>query len=175
MALKLHFCNDPTVWRYLIPTLLDLPESRFQWETCRIQAGLALAHELLESNNFSFVPVGSEEYVTEWLNFYGIEKLSRKVDLHWWGNTDLNIESTQLPNLKSDINGFIFELISRYPQYSLRSLLARRGVHPVERVKLRQILQNAREILESRHWVVSDLSVPAIGLQSLLTSGEIKL
>jgi hypothetical protein len=174
MALKLHFCNDPTGWRYLIPALLDLPESQFQWETCRIRSGLTLAHQLLESDNFSFVPVGSEEYVAEWLDLYGLENLIQKVELHWWGKTDFNLESTQIPTLKSDINGFIFSLISRYPQHSLRSLLVRRGVHPIDRLKLRQILQNARATLQSRHWVISELPVPVVGLQSLLTGYSIE-
>ena len=174
MALKLHFCNDPTGWRYLIPALLDLPESQFQWESCHIRSGLFLAHQLLESDNFSFVPTGTEEYVAEWLDVYGLEKLHQKVDLHWWGKTDLNLESTQLPTLKSDINGWLFGLMSRYPQRSLLSLLVRRGLHPIDRLKLRKILQDARETLQSRHWVISDLPVPAIGLQSLLTSYSIE-
>jgi hypothetical protein len=170
MALKLHFCNDPTAWRYLIPSLLDLPESQFQWEICRHPTGFTLAHILLESDNFSFVPIGAEEYVAEWLDGYGLAKLSQKVDLHWWGKTDLNLASTQLPTLESDINGWIFGLISRYPQHSLRSLLIRRGLHPIDRVKLRQILQSARKNLESHHWAMADLPVSAGGLQSLLTS-----
>jgi hypothetical protein len=174
MALKLHFCNDPTGWRYLIPALLDLRESQFQWESCRIRSSLTLAHQLLESDNFSFVPVGSEEYVAEWLDLYGLEKLSQKVDLHWWGKTDLNLESTQIPALKPDINGFIFGLMSRYPQHSLRSLLVRRGVHPIDRLKLRKILQNTRATLQSRHWVISELPVPVVGLQSLLTGYSIE-
>jgi hypothetical protein len=174
MALKLHFCNDPTGWRYLIPSLLNLPESQFQWETCRIRSSLTLANQLLESDNFSFVPVGCEEYVAEWLDVYGVEKLSQKVDLHWWGKTDLNLESTQIPTLNPDINGFIFGLMSHYPQHSLRSLLVRRGVHPIDRLKLRKILQNARATLESRHWVISELPVPVVGLQSLLTGYSIE-
>jgi hypothetical protein len=167
MALKLHFCNDPTGWRYLIPALLDLPESQFQWESCRIQSGLTLAHQLLESDNFSFVPVGSEEYVAEWLDVYGLEKLSQKVELHWWGKTDLNLESTQIPTLKPDINGWIFGLISRYPQHSLRSLLVRRGVHPIDRLKLRQILNHSAQILRQLHWMLPELPVEFNGLKSL--------
>ncbi len=172
MAIKLHFSNDPTAWRYLIPALLDLPESQFHWETCQIQAGLSLASELLKSDNFSFVPAGSEEYVGEWLDMYGLEKLSQKVELHWWGNTDLKLKSTQLPALEFDIIGFIFSLISRYPQQSLLSLLVRRSLHPIERLRLRQILQDARATLEPHHLVI-DLPASPTGLQSLLTGYSI--
>jgi hypothetical protein len=167
MALKLHFCNDPTGWRYLIPALLDLREAQFQWESCRIRSGLSLAHQLLESDNFSFVPVGSEEYVAEWLDLYGLEKLSQKVDLHWWGKTDLNLASTQLPTLKPDINGWLFGLISHYPQLSLRSLLTKRGLHPIDRLKLRQILTDAAQILKQLYWTMPELPAKFNGLQSL--------
>jgi hypothetical protein len=159
MALKLHFCNDPTGWRYLIPALLDLPESQFQWETCRIRSGLTLAHQLLESDNFSFVPVGSEEYVAEWLDLYGLEKLSQKVELHWWGKTDLKLKSTQLPTLKPDINGWIFDLMSRYLQCSLRSLLRTRDLHPIERRKLRLTFENSAQILNELNWTLPALPV----------------
>jgi hypothetical protein len=159
MALKLHFCNDPTGWRYLIPSLLNLPESQFQWETCRIRSSLTLANQLLESDNFSFVPVGCEEYVAEWLDVYGVEKLSQKVDLHWWGKTDLKLESTQLPTLKPDINGWIFDLMSRYLQCSLRSLLTTRDLHPIERRKLRLTFENSAQILNELNWTLPALPV----------------
>jgi hypothetical protein len=159
MALKLHFCNDPTAWRYLIPSLLDLPESQFQWETCRIRSGLTLAHQLLESDNFSFVPAGSEEYIAEWLDLYGVEKLTQKVELHWWGKTDLNMESTQIPTLKPDINGWIFGLISRNPQRSLRSLLTTRDLHPIDRRKLRLTFDNSAQILNELNWTLPALPV----------------
>jgi hypothetical protein len=159
MALKLHFCNDPTGWRYLIPSLLDLPESQFQWESCRVRSGLTLAHQLLESDNFSFVLVGSEEYVAEWVDLYGLEKLSQKVDLHWWGKTDLNLEFTQLPALKPDINGWIFDLMSRHPQRSLRSLLTTRDLHPIARRKLRLIFETSAQILSRLNWTLPTLPV----------------
>jgi hypothetical protein len=164
MALKLHFCNDPTAWRYLIPTLLNLPESQFQWEFCRVRAGLTLAHQLLESDNFSFVAIGSEEYVAEWLDLYTVEKLSQKVELHWWGKTDLNLESTQIPTLEPDLNAWIFGLMSRYPQHSLRS---KRGLHPIDRLKLRRILNDSAQILIQLHWTLPDLPAHFSGLQSL--------
>jgi hypothetical protein len=159
MALKLHFCNDQTGWRYLIPSLLDLPESQFQWESCRIRSGLSLAHQLLESDNFSFVPMGSEEYVVEWLDLYGLEKLSQKVDLHWWGKTDLNLESTQLPTLKPEINCWIFGLMSCYPQRSLRSLITTRDLHPIERRKLRLTFENSAQLLGRLNWTLPTLPV----------------
>ncbi len=159
MALKLYFCNDPTAWRYLIPALLDLPESQFQWETCQIRSGLTLAHQLLESDNFSFVPIGAEEYVAEWLEQYQLQKLSQKVDLHWWGQTSLNLASTQIPTLNTEIDLFILSLISRYPLRSLRSLLTTRSLHPIERCKLRQILNNSRQILEKLNWTLPAMPV----------------
>jgi hypothetical protein len=159
MALKLHFCNDPTAWRYLIPALLDLPESQFQWEACRIQSGLTLAHQLLESDNFSFVPVGSEECVTEWLELYGIDKLNQKVDLHWWGKTDLKLKSTLIPTLNPDIDLFILGLISHHPQRSLRSLLTTRDLHPIERRKLRLTFENSAQILNELNWTLPALPI----------------
>jgi hypothetical protein len=159
MTLKLHFCNDPTAWRYLIPSLLDLPESQFQWETCRIRSSLTLANQLLESDNFSFMPVGCEEYVAEWLDVYGLEKLSQKVDLHWWGKTDLKLKSTSIPTLNPEINRFILGLISHHPQRSLRSLLTTRDLHPIDRRKLRLTFENSAQILNELNWTLPALPV----------------
>ena len=101
MAVTIHFCNDPTAWRYLIPALLDLPVSQFRWETCRHPTSLTLARVLLESSAFSFVPAGGEDYVAEWIDIYGLEKLSQKVTFQWWGTTALPVNAIQMPPLMS--------------------------------------------------------------------------
>jgi hypothetical protein len=141
MLVELHFCNDPSAWRYLIPALLDMPESQFPWAICRFPQNFALANELLKSTSFSFVPIDAEEYVSDWLNSYGLENLKEKLMLHWWGETDLEICSTRLRTLQPESNGLILDLMSRYQQRSLRSLLVERSVHPVTRSKLRHILE----------------------------------
>jgi hypothetical protein len=148
MHLELHFCNDPSAWRYLIPTILDIPESQFPWVICRFQQNFTFANELLKSTSFSFVPAGAEEYVSYWLNSYGLEKLKEKVTLHWWGETDLEISSTHLHPIDPESNGLILDLRSRYPQQSLRSLLVKRSVNPVTRAKIRHILENLAESFE---------------------------
>jgi hypothetical protein len=168
MAVTIHFCNDPTAWRYLIPALLDLPVSQFQWETCRHPAGLTLARVLLESSTFSFVPAGAEEYVAEWIDIYGLEKLSQKVAFQWWGTTELTVNVTQMPPLTTDIDGFVFSLSSRYRQTSLRSLLTRRGLHPMERLKLRRIMLDVGGTLSRYGWQIPALPNRPTGLEALL-------
>ncbi len=169
MAVTIHFCNDPTAWRFLIPALIDLPVSQFQWENCRHPTALTLARVLLESSTFSFVPVGAEECVAEWIDIYGLEKLSQKVTFQWWGTTALPVNSTQMPPLTTDIDGFVFSLCSRYPQTSLRSLLIRRGLHPIERLKLRQIMLDAGVTLAQCGWQIPALPTRSTGLEALLT------
>jgi hypothetical protein len=169
MAVTIHFCNDPTAWRFLIPALLDLPVSQFQWEICRHPAGLTLARVLLESSTFSFVPVGAEEYVAEWIDIYGLEKLSQKVAFQWWGTTVLPVNATQMPPLTPDIDGFVFSLSSRYRQTSLRALLTRRGLHPMERLKLRRIMLDATVAIAQSGWQIPVLPTRPTGLEALLT------
>jgi hypothetical protein len=160
MRLELHFCNDPSAWRYLIPTILDIPESQFPWVICRFQQNFTFANELLKSTSFSFVPEGSEEYVSDWLNSYGLKRLKEKVTLHWWGETDIEISSTHLQPIDSESNGMILDLRSRYPQRSLRSLLVERSVHPITRAKIRHILENLAESFEQMNHTIPPLPPP---------------
>jgi hypothetical protein len=170
MDLKLHFCNDPTGWRYLIPTLINLPESQFQWEICRFPPGLTQAHILLKSSTFSYVPPRCEEYVAEWLDIYCLEELSSKVELYWWGLSELTIESTQLSPLKPEHNGFILDLVSRYPQMSLRALLVKRGLGQTDRLKLYQVLSTSKQTLEQLEWNIPELPTwSKLNLRSILS------
>jgi hypothetical protein len=151
---ELHFCNEQGAWRYLIPALLDLPQPDFNWDVCRFPQGFSMGHCLLESSCFSFVPTGLEEYVTQWIEIYGLDNLTQKISIHWWGEAVLSLPSTQLPRHDSVTNGFILDLISKYPLLSLRALLVERGMHPIDRLKLRQVLDSSGDLLRGLGWKV---------------------
>jgi hypothetical protein len=165
--LQLHFCTDQSSWRYLVPTLLDIHESPFHWETCQFSQGYTLAHSLLLSSAFSFVPIGCEEYVGEWIALHG-GSLQQRFDIYWWKNAGADEGCVNLPELASSVNGFLFDLKSRFPLRSLRSLLKERALHPSERVRLRQIIVSAARVLKQMGWETS--SLPALAPPTLESS-----
>jgi hypothetical protein len=154
---ELHLCNEQGAWRYLIPALLNLPQPDFNWEVCRFPQGFSMGHCLLESSCFSFVPAGLEEYVGQWIEIYGLNNLTQKISIHWWGEAALNLPSTQLPRHDSTTNGFILDLASKYPLLSLRGLVVERGLHPIDRQKLRQVLNSSADVLSGLGWQVLPL------------------
>jgi hypothetical protein len=157
MPLELHFCTDRSGWRYLIPALLHLYESPFQWEACRHPQGFTLAQTLFRDKTFSFISSGCEEYVSQWLEIYG-ENLQQKAKIHCWGATSANVPITMLPPLDPAPNGFILDLKSRHPQRSLSSLLVeRRIIHPLEHLKLHKIMLDSARILIPLNWTLTSL------------------
>lgn len=149
--LQLHFCTDQSAWRYLVPALLDIYESPFHWETCQLAQGYTLAHNLLLSSAFSFVPTGCEDYVAEWLALHG-NSLQQRFDIYWWKKTGVDGGCISLPELASGVNGFLLDLKSRFPLRSLRSLLKERALHPSELARLRQIVVSAAKVLKQIGW-----------------------
>ena len=149
--LQLHFCTDQSAWKYLLPTLLDIYESPFHWETCQFSQGYTLAHSLLLSSAFSFVSIGCEEYVAEWVALHG-DSLQQKFDIYWWKKAGAEGSYVSLPELASSVNGFLFDLKSRFPLRSLRSLLKEHALHPSELARLRQIVVSAAKVLKQIGW-----------------------
>jgi hypothetical protein len=146
MPVTIHFSNETSAWRYLIPALFNFTEaSSFSWEVCRYSEGFLDADQALFKENqnvFSFVPPGCERYAAKWLKLHGAP--SSEIIVYCWGTGQESlIESApliQLPTLREDLNGFLLHLKSIHTLRPLNSLLNERAVHPRDRILLRQIL-----------------------------------
>jgi hypothetical protein len=144
MPVTIHFSNETSAWRYLLPALLTFSESHFSWETCRFsEAYLDADKALLRDNQniFSFVPLGRESFVAKWLKLNGAP--SSDINVYAWGCFEpslVEIPFIQLPRLRDDQNGFLLNLKSLYPHRSLSSLTNERSVHPRNRIHLRKLL-----------------------------------
>ena len=144
MPVNIHFSNETSAWRYLLPALLTFTESHFSWETCRFaEAYLDADKALLRDNQqiFSYVPPGRESFVAKWLKLNGAP--SADINVYAWGCYEpplAGIPFIQLPRLRSDQNGFLLNLQSLYPHRSLCSLTNERSVHPRNRIHLRKLL-----------------------------------
>jgi hypothetical protein len=145
MPVTLHFTNESSAWKYLIPALFNFDESDFSWETCRFSQGFLLAsQQLLKEGQqiFTAVKPGCEPYVEKWLKLYGAP--SSNIVIYCWGTADEPLIEAlpyiQVPPLPDDLNGFLLHLRSRYPSRSLKSLLEERAVPLRDRIRLRSVL-----------------------------------
>lgn len=144
MPVNIHFSNETSAWRYLLPALFNFTESHFSWETCRFsEAYLDADKALLRDNQniFSFVPLGRESFVARWLKFNGAP--SSDINVYSWGCFEPSLKGIpfiQLPRLRDDQNGFLLNLKSLYPHRSLCSLTNERSLHPRNRIHLRKFL-----------------------------------
>ena len=144
MSLTIHFSNETSAWRYLLPALLTFSESQFTWERCRFSEGYLDADQALLRDNqniFSSVPLGCESYVAKWLKLH--QAPSPDINVYAWGCFDpplVGIPFIQLPRLTDEQNGFLLNLKSLYPHRSLSSLTNERSVHPRNRIYLRKLL-----------------------------------
>jgi hypothetical protein len=160
---RLYFSNDLTAWRHLIPSLLHVNNSKFNWELCMYPQSYALARLLLDADSFSFVYPGHEKYVADWLAAYGTT-IQDESDLIWFGTNSIGIQSYSLPKISAQCNGFLLCLQATFPSTSFRSLLNNREVPPLDRVLLRQHLEKSGKILQSLGFPIPLLPARSAGI-----------